>query len=151
MAATKKTASAKKAKKKTAANKSSSRAARSGAKRPKESVEGYINQIPESSRKRFDELRAAVRSAVPAGAVEIISYRIPALADDGVIVWYAAFANHCSLFPTAAVIDAFKDELKPYKLSRGTIHFPLEQPLPAALIRRIVKARVKENQHRKRE
>jgi uncharacterized protein YdhG (YjbR/CyaY superfamily) len=57
-------------------------------------------------------------------------------------VWYAAFAEHCSLFPTAAVIDEFKEELKAYTVSKGTIQFPLGKPLPVGLIKRIVRARV---------
>jgi uncharacterized protein YdhG (YjbR/CyaY superfamily) len=79
---------------------------------------------------------------VPAGASEVISYRIPAFKDDRVLVWFAAFANHCSLFPTNAVIEQFRNELKGYSLSKGTIQFPLDKPLPTALIKRIVKARV---------
>jgi len=90
----------------------------------------------------FDKLRAAIRASVPADATEIISYRIPAFARDGVLVWYAAFAKHCSLFPTAAVIDEFRDELKGFTVSKGTIQFPLDKPLPIALVKKIVKARV---------
>jgi len=59
-----------------------------------------------------------------------------------VVVWYAAFANHCSFFPTAAIIEAFKKELKGYPVSKGTIRFPLDKPLPSALVKRMVKARV---------
>lgn len=62
----------------------------------------------------------------------------------GVLVWYAAFANHCSLFPTAAVIEEFKNELKGFSLSKGTIQFLTNKPLPVPLIKKIVKARVKQ-------
>jgi uncharacterized protein YdhG (YjbR/CyaY superfamily) len=58
------------------------------------------------------------------------------------VVWYAAFSDHCSLFPTAAIIDAFEKELKGFTTSKGTIHFPIGKPMPAALIKRLVKARV---------
>ena len=60
-------------------------------------------------------------------------------------MWYAAFANHCSLFPTASVIEAFNDELKACSISKGTIQFPLDKPLPTALIKKIVKLRVLQN------
>jgi len=59
-----------------------------------------------------------------------------------VLVWFAAFAKHCSLFPTAAVIEEFKDELKGYTLSKGTIQFPIDKPLPDALVKEMVQARV---------
>ena len=95
-------------------------------------------------------MRAAIRSAVPREATETISYGIPAFKHERVLVWYAAFAKHCSLFPSKAVIEAFKKELKGYPTSKGTIHFPLDKPLPVALIKRIVKARVAEQESRKR-
>ena len=107
-------------------------------------VEDYIATIPEDARESFLKLRAAIRSVLPADATEIISYGMPAFKRDKVLVWFAAFSDHCSLFPTAAVIDAFKDELKNFPTSKGTIHFPLDKPLPAALIKKIVKARVKQ-------
>lgn len=87
-------------------------------------------------------MRAAIRSAVPREATETISYGIPAFKHHGILVWFAAFSDHCSLFPTAAVIEAFKKELKGFSTSKGTIHFPLERPLPVALIKKIVKNRV---------
>jgi uncharacterized protein YdhG (YjbR/CyaY superfamily) len=90
-------------------------------------------------------MRATIRSAVPPDAIEIISYGIPAFKHDRVLVWYAAFSNHCSLFPTAAVIEKFKNELKGFSTSKGTIHFPIDKPLPTALIKKLVKARVAQN------
>jgi uncharacterized protein YdhG (YjbR/CyaY superfamily) len=105
-------------------------------------VEEYLAGIAEPGRGRFSEMREAIRAAVPAGATEVISYRIPAFRHGKVLVWYAAFAEHCSLFPTAAVIAEFRDELKGYKTSKGTIQFPLREALPVGLIKRIVKARV---------
>jgi uncharacterized protein YdhG (YjbR/CyaY superfamily) len=65
-------------------------------------------------------------------------------------VWFAAFSNHCSFFPTAAVIEAFKDELKSFSTSKGTIHFPTGKPLPTALVKKLVKARVAQNESKKR-
>lgn len=105
-------------------------------------VDDYMKDIPRASRKTFDKLRASVQSAVPDDAVEIISYGIPALKSSKVIVWYAAFADHCSLFPTASIIAAFADELKTFRTSKGTIHFPLNRPVPVALVKKLVKARV---------
>jgi uncharacterized protein YdhG (YjbR/CyaY superfamily) len=66
-----------------------------------------------------------------------------------VLVWYAAFSNHCSLFPTAAVIKAFKSELKGFSTTKGTIHFPTDKPLPTALVKKLVKARVAQNEGKK--
>jgi uncharacterized protein YdhG (YjbR/CyaY superfamily) len=64
-----------------------------------------------------------------------------------VLVWYAAFSNHCSLFPTAAVTEQFKNELKDFSTSKGTVHFPLDKPMPVALIKKLVKARVRQNEN----
>jgi len=114
-------------------------------------VAEYIAQLPPPARPAFRRLRAAVRSAAPPGATETISYRIPALRHHGrVLVWFAAFSDHCSLFPTAAVVAAFKKDLKGFPYSKGTVHFPLDRPLPVAVIRRMVKARVAQSVGRKR-
>lgn len=94
-------------------------------------------------------MRAAIRSVVPRESTEVISYGIPSFKHGKILVWYAAFANHCSLFPTASVIEAFKDELKAFSISKGTIQFPLEKPLPTALIKKIVKLRVLQNDKKK--
>jgi uncharacterized protein YdhG (YjbR/CyaY superfamily) len=113
------------------------------------SVEDYLVQVPESAHNNFNKLRAAVRSAVPAEATEILSYRIPAFKHKRVLVWFAAFSNHCSLFPTASVIDAFKNELKSFTTSKGTIQFPIDKPLPTALVKKLVKARVAQSESKK--
>jgi len=112
-------------------------------------VEEYLARVPEPARSTFSKLRAAVRSAVPAEATEIISYGIPAFKLKRVLVWFAAFSNHCSLFPTAAVIDAFKNELKAFSTSKGTIHFPTDKSLPDPLIKKLVKARVAQDEAKK--
>jgi uncharacterized protein YdhG (YjbR/CyaY superfamily) len=65
-------------------------------------------------------------------------------------VWFAAFSDHCSLFPTASVIKAFKKELKDYRISKGTIQFPVDKPLPADLVKKMVKARIAEMKGKKR-
>jgi uncharacterized protein YdhG (YjbR/CyaY superfamily) len=105
-------------------------------------VDEYFASVPEPARSTLHQMRAAIRSAVPPDATESISYKIPAFKYNGPLLWYAAFSDHCSLFPTAAVIAAFKKELRGYITSKGTIHFPLDKPLPTTLLRKLVKARV---------
>jgi uncharacterized protein YdhG (YjbR/CyaY superfamily) len=122
--------------------KTGSRSARAKSRGPAKDVDEYVARAPKPARSALKKIRAAIRSVVPRDAVEIISYRIPAFRHKKVLVWYAAFSDHCSLFPTAAVIEAFKHELKDYSTSKGTIHFPLDRPVPAALIRKLVKTRV---------
>jgi len=112
-------------------------------------VDDYLAGVPEPARSTLNKIRAAIRSAVPAEATETISYRIPAFKYKGVLVWYAAFSNHCSLFPTASVVEAFKDELKGFTTSKGTIRFPTDKPLPAALVKKMVKLRVAQIERKK--
>ncbi len=128
------------------ANRSS---AATGTGAPK-NVDEYLAGVPEPARSTLNKIRAAIRSAVPPEATETISYRIPAFKYKGVLVWFAAFSNHCSLFPTASVIEAFKNELKGFTTSKGTIHFPTDKPLPTALVQKLVKARVAQNESKKR-
>ena len=85
------------------------------------SVDEYLAGVPEPARSSLNKIRAAIRSAVPQEATETISYRIPAFKYKGVLVWFAAFSDHCSLFPTASVVAAFKNELKGFSTSKGTI------------------------------
>ena len=106
------------------------------------SVDEYFDRLQEPALSALYKMRQAIQSSVPAEAIEFISYGVPAFKLKRVLVWYAAFANHCSLFPTNAVIEAFKEELKSYTTSKGTIHFPLDKPMPVALIRKLVKTRV---------
>ena len=113
------------------------------------SFEEYLASVPTPARGALKQMRTVIRSAVPAEAVEIISYGIPAFKQKRVLVWYAAFSKHCSLFPTASVIEAFKEELKGFVISKGTIQFATDKPLPTTLIKRLVKARVKQEQGKK--
>ncbi|MGB9432845.1 MAG: DUF1801 domain-containing protein [Candidatus Acidiferrum sp.] len=117
---------------------------------PPKNVNEYLAGVPEPARSTLSEIRAAIRSAVPSDATETISYRIPAFKYKGVLVWFAAFSDHCSLFPTASVIETFKNELKDYSTSKGTIQFPIDKPLPAALVKKMVKARVVQMDSKKR-
>jgi uncharacterized protein YdhG (YjbR/CyaY superfamily) len=113
-------------------------------------VDEYLAGVPEPARGTLKKVRAAIRSAVPAGATECVSYGMPAFRNKGVLVWFAAFSNHCSLFPTAAVIEAFKKELKGFSTSKGTIQFPADKPLPAALVKKLVKARAAQEARKKK-
>jgi uncharacterized protein YdhG (YjbR/CyaY superfamily) len=113
-------------------------------------VDEYLAGVPEPARSTLNKVRAAIRTAVPPGTTETISYGMPAFKHNGVLVWYAAFSNHCSLFPTGAVIEAFKKELKGLSTSKGTIQFSAEKPLPAALVKKMVKARVAQSESKKR-
>ena len=113
-------------------------------------VDEYLAGVPEPARSTLNKMRAAIRSAVPPQASETISYGMPAFKHKGVLVWFAAFSNHCSLFPTSSVIEAFKNELKGLSTSKGTIHFPTDKPLPTALVKKLVKARVAQNESKKR-
>ena len=125
----------------------SARAGRGAAK----NVEAYLARVPEPARSTLEKIRKAIRSAAPAEATETISYGIPAFRySKGVLVWYAAFAKHCSLFPTGAVIGKFESELKGYSTSKGTIQFPIDKPLPTLLVRKIVETRIAQNESKKR-
>jgi uncharacterized protein YdhG (YjbR/CyaY superfamily) len=122
--------------------KSGSRSSAAKGNRAPKNVDEYLAGVPQPARGTLKKIRAAIRSAAPPQATETISYRIPAFKYKGVLVWFAAFSNHCSLFPTSSVIEAFKNELKGFSTSKGTIQFPTDKPLPAALVRKLVKARV---------
>lgn len=119
-------------------------------KRAPKTVDEYLAQVPEPARSTLQKVRAAVRSAAPPQATEGISYGIPMFKHKGVLVWFAAFANHCSFFPTAAVIAQFQKELKAFRTSKGTIQFPVDKPLPAALVKKMVKARLSQIEKKKR-
>ena len=116
-----------------------------------EQVEAYLARVPEPARATLEKVRATIRSVVPAEATEIISYGMPAFRYKGGLVGYAAFKNHCSFFPmNAALIDTMKEELKEYRTSKGTLQFSPDKPLPAALLKKMVKARVADNEKRSR-
>ena len=107
-----------------------------------DTVAGYLVRIPEPARSALNQIRAAIRECVPPGTTEVISYNIPAFKHKKILIWYAAFTDHCSIFPGAAIIEQFKDELKSYSTSKGTIHLPLDKPMPLELVKRITQARV---------
>jgi uncharacterized protein YdhG (YjbR/CyaY superfamily) len=114
-------------------------------------VDKYLAAVPEPARGTLNTIRAAIRSTVPPEATEGIGYGIPMFKYKGALVWFAAFSKHCSFFPgSLAVIAALKNELKDYQTSKGTIRFPVDKPLPAALVRKMVKVRIAENERRQR-
>ncbi len=112
-------------------------------------VPEYLARVPEPARTTLKKVRAVVRSVVPKGATEVISYGIPTFKYKGGLVAYAAFKDHCSFFPLGSqVLDQFKDELGEFRVSKGTLHFPLHEPLASALLRKIVRTRVRQNEER---
>jgi uncharacterized protein YdhG (YjbR/CyaY superfamily) len=110
--------------------------------KPPATIDEYLATVPEPQRSTLQKVRASIRASAPREATEIISYGIPAFKYKQVLVWFAAFANHCSFFPTKAVIREFKSDLAPYKLSKGTVQFPVDRPLPVALVKKMVRARL---------
>lgn len=115
-------------------------------------VEAYLAKVPEPARSTIEKVRAVIRSAVPREATEILSYGIPTFRHkERNVVSYAAFKKHCSLFPLqASLIDEMADELKSYRTSKGTLQFPVDKPLPAGLLKKMVRLRLAENDIRNR-
>ena len=111
------------------------------------SVEEYLAGLPEAPRTALEQLRNTIKAAVPE-ATEAITYNMPTFKLDGrFLVSYAAFKNHCSLFPwNDAMVEEFGDELEPYLSGKGTLRFTADAPMPAALLKKIVKARVEEHE-----
>jgi uncharacterized protein YdhG (YjbR/CyaY superfamily) len=106
-------------------------------------VNAYLARVPEPARTTLERMRAMIRAAAPKDATEAISYGIPSFQLNGGLVWYAAFKKHCSFFPMDhSLEEEFAEELKKYKTSKGTIQFPVDEPLSKKLVTRIVKARV---------
>ena len=108
------------------------------------SIDQYIATFPETTRVILESLRAAIHAVSPE-ASETISYQMPAFAMNGILVYFAAHKNHIGFYPTASGMQAFAAELSAYETSKGAIRFPIEHPLPLALISQIVKFRVAEN------
>lgn len=108
------------------------------------SIDEYIAEFPPETQKVLKELQALIKASAP-GATETISYAIPTFDLNGHLVHFAGFKKHIGFYPTPSGIEAFKEELTPYKTAKGSVQFPLDQPLPTDLIRRIVEFRVEEN------
>ena len=109
-------------------------------------VDEYLAGVPEPAQSTLKHIRAVIRSVVPKETTEVISYGIPMFKFSGMLIGYAAFKKHCSLFPTGSgVLDQFEKELTGYRRSKGTIQFAPDQGFPDGLLKKIVRARVKEN------
>lgn len=115
---------------------------------PARDIDAYLARVPAKPRATLQKLRRIIKATAPK-ATETISYQIPTFKYHGMLVSFAAFKNHCSFFP-GAVIKGYKDNLKSYETSKGTIRFPADKPLPAALVKKIVKARIKQNEARQK-
>jgi uncharacterized protein YdhG (YjbR/CyaY superfamily) len=114
-------------------------------------IDEYLSRVPQPARATLQKLRATIRSVVPPDASEAIYYGMPAFRYKGPLVCFAAFSNHCSFFPSSAALMArFEDDLKKYATSKGTLRFPTDKPLPAALVKKLVKARIRQNELKKR-
>jgi uncharacterized protein YdhG (YjbR/CyaY superfamily) len=113
-------------------------------------MDEYLSRVSEPAHTTLNKLRATIRSVVPPGTTEGISYGIPTFKYNGGLVAFAAFKNHCSFFPMgSSVLDAFAKELKDFRVTKGTLHFPLDKPLPATLVKKIVRARIAQNESRR--
>lgn len=108
-------------------------------------VKEYLAQVPEPARSTLQKVRESIRKAVPGGATEKLSYGMPAFYHNGPLVAYAAFTEHCSFFPmSGSVVDELRKELRKYETAKGTIRFAVDKPLPASLVRKLVKARLEQ-------
>jgi uncharacterized protein YdhG (YjbR/CyaY superfamily) len=114
-----------------------------------QTVDEYLATLPKATRDPMLRLRDIIKQVAPK-AEEVISYNIPAFKYNGMLVWYAAFKKHIGFYPRPSGIAAFKNELAPYKTSKGAIQFPLENGIPTTLVKKIVKFRLKENEQEKK-
>lgn len=114
---------------------------------PATNVDDYLDRVPKEARATLEKLRQTIKAAAPM-ASEVISYRMPMYKHHGMVIGFAAFKDHCSIFPGSAIMDAHKEELRRYDTSKGTIRFPANKPLPAALVKKLVKARIRLNEAR---
>ena len=111
-------------------------------------MDEYIDSFPEDVRRILNELRQTIQEVAPE-AQETISYQMPTFVLNGNLVHFAAFENHIGFYPTPSGIESFKQELSGYKSAKGSVQFPIHEPLPLPLISRIVAYRVEENLRRK--
>lgn len=108
-------------------------------------VDEYIACFPIKTQGILKQIRKTIKKAAPK-AEEVISYQMPAYKQGGVLVYFAAYQNHIGFYPTAAGIIAFQNEIKNYKNSKGAVQFPIDEPMPLALIERMVKQRIEANE-----
>ena len=115
-----------------------------------QTVDEYLAALPREARLTLEKVRKMIKAAAPR-ATEGISYQMPMYKQNGMLMGLAAFKNYCSLFPGSTAIETHKDELKAYQTSRGTIRFPIDKPPPAALVKKLVKTTIAQNEKRMRE
>lgn len=108
------------------------------------SVDGYIAGFPPKTKVLLEKLRAAIQKAAPK-AEEVISYQMPAYKLNGMLVYFAGYDKHIGFYPMPSAIAAFQKEIAGYKQAKGSVQFPLDKPLPLALVTKMVKFRVNEN------
>jgi uncharacterized protein YdhG (YjbR/CyaY superfamily) len=114
-------------------------------------IDEYLAALSDDQRAALEKLRKTIRAAAP-NAEECISYQLPAFRQDGMLVAFGATANHCAFYlMSSSTVEAHRDELKDYDTSQGTIRFQADKPLPVALVRKLVKARIAENAGRRRQ
>jgi uncharacterized protein YdhG (YjbR/CyaY superfamily) len=113
-------------------------------------IDDYLASLSADKRAALEKLRKTIKGAAPK-AEECISYQLPAFRQNGMLVAFGATANHCAFFlMSGSTVEAHKEELKGYDTSKGTIRFQADKPLPVALVRKLVKARIEENESRRR-
>ena len=113
--------------------------------KPAKNIDSYLDGVPPSASAKLEKLRSIILSVAPE-AEEVISYAMPAFKSHGMLVGFAAWKNHVGFYPwNSRTIAEFRDELKGYSTSKGAIQFPLDKPIPVALVKKIVKARMKDN------
>jgi uncharacterized protein YdhG (YjbR/CyaY superfamily) len=112
-------------------------------------ADSYIANFPQELRQRMEQIRATIRENAP-GAKEVISYGMPGYKLNGMLVWFAGYANHIGFYPTGSGITAFKDRLSGFKWSKGAVQFPNDESLPLDLVADIVKFKVDEDQQKAR-
>ena len=114
-------------------------------KKPFKTIDEYIRTFPKDVQTILEKMRKTIREAAP-GAVETISYQMPTFKLNGRgLVYFAAFKNHIGFYPIPSGVEAFEKELSPYKQGKGSVQFPIDQPVPYDLVKRIVTFRVNEN------
>ncbi len=113
------------------------------------SVDEYISWFPASTQKLLQQMRATIKKAAP-NAEEVISYAMPAYKQNGILVYFAGYEKHIGFYPTGRGIEEFKSELSGYKSGKGSVQFPIDEPLPLKLIETIVKFRVLENSEKQK-
>jgi uncharacterized protein YdhG (YjbR/CyaY superfamily) len=112
-------------------------------------IDEYIATFPKNIQIILEELRQAIRDSAP-DAEEVISYQMPAFRLKGILVYFAALKNHIGFYPTSSAVTKFRKDLSKYEVSKGTVRFPIEEPIPLDLVKKMVRYRVKENLSKKK-